>query len=103
MSRLQTLEREIIAAFRKFDPEKIILFGSIVRGDWDEAGDVDVIVVYPTEKRFLSRLRELYMSWNIPKAVDILAYSPLEFEELMKTSFFLQDAVKKGRVIYERA
>ena len=42
------------------------------------------------------------MSWNIPKAVDILAYTPYEFEEMVKESFFIQDAVREGEVIYER-
>ena len=96
------LKKRIIATFLPFNPEKIILFGSIVQGGWDFESDVDVIVVYATGKSFMERLEELYMSWDIPKAVDILAYTPYEFEKMVKESFFLQDAVKEGETIYER-
>lgn len=61
-----------------------------------------MIVIYNTGKSFMERLEELYMSWDIPKAVDILAYTPYEFEKMIKENFFLIDAVKEGEVIYER-
>ena len=96
------LKKQIISTFLSFNPEKIILFGSIARKDWDNKSDVDVIVVYNTEKSFLDRLKELYISWKIPKAVDILAYTPYEFEKMVRESYFLQDALKEGEVIYEK-
>ena len=48
------------------------------------------------------RLEELYISWEIPKAVDILAYTPNEFEEMVRESFFIQDVLRDGEIIYER-
>jgi predicted nucleotidyltransferase len=86
-----------------FDPEKIILFGSLTGKDWDEWSDVDVIVVYSSDKPLMGRLRELYMRWDIPKAVDLLAYTPSEFDEMSSTSFFVQKAVSEGEVIYEKS
>lgn len=88
--------------FARFNPERIILFGSHSQGSADEESDVDLIVVYETEKKFLDRLRELYMAWDLPNAVDILAYTPQEFEELNETRAFIQDAVSTGKVLYER-
>lgn len=92
----------ILKAFARFRPHRIILFGSHAQGSADEESDIDLIVVYDTEKRFLDRLRELYMAWNLPKAVDILAYTPEEFVELEQTRAFVQDAVATGKVLYER-
>ena len=97
------IKRQIIASFIKFEPEKIILFGSSTREDWDEESDVDVIVVYETDKRFLDRLAELYVSWDIPKAIDILAYTPSEYNVMFQDNYFLKDAVNSGEVIYERS
>ena len=102
MLNLSELKKQIIWTFKAFDPEKIILFGSLARGEWDEWSDVDVIVVYDSDKPFLDRLKELYMSWNIPKAVDIIAYTPSEFNEMIKTSFFVQKVVSEGEFLYER-
>ena len=41
-------------------------------------------MVYQTKKKFMDRLEELYMSWAIPEAVDILAYTPDEFDHMQK-------------------
>lgn len=99
---IKDLKKRIIDTFIPFNPEKIILFGSMAREDWDELSDIDLIVVYHTDKPFMDRLKELYLSWDISRAVDILAYTPAEFDRMMNESFFVQDAVKEGEVIYER-
>ena len=99
----EELKQRIIAAFKPLKPHKIILFGSVGRGDWDEESDVDIIVVYETKKRFLDRLKELYQRWPIPRAVDILAYTPAEYTEMLSSNFFVQDAARDGMVIYENS
>ncbi|NVM22973.1 MAG: nucleotidyltransferase domain-containing protein [Desulfobacterales bacterium] len=99
---IKSLKTRIISIFKAFNPDKIILFGSIAGENWDEASDIDLIIVYETDKRFMERLKELYLSWDIPKAVDILAYTPAEFEKMIDESFFMQDAMREGQVIYER-
>lgn len=99
---IEWLKQEIVSTFMPFNPEKIILFGSLARGAWDEASDIDLIIVYQTSKSFMDRLKELYLSWNIPKAVDILAYTPNEFSRMLDESFFVEDAVREGEVLYER-
>jgi len=48
-------------------------------------------------------MKELFLSWNIPKAVDILAYTPGEFERMMNESVFVAEAMKEGEVLYERS
>lgn len=103
MIDISSLKEQIVATFMPFGPEKIILFGSMAREDQDQSSDVDVIVVYHTDKRFMARLKELYLSWNIPKAVDILAYTPSEFNRMVKESSFVHEAVRTGEVIYERS
>ncbi len=96
------LKKGILAAFRPFDPEKIILFGSHARAEADEGSDIDLMVIYKTEKAFLERLKELYLAWDIPKAVDILAYTPEEFFRMTEESPFVQDAIAEGEVLYEK-
>ncbi|WP_459941644.1 nucleotidyltransferase domain-containing protein [Deferrisoma palaeochoriense] len=91
-----------VRSFRRFDPEKILLFGSRARGDDDPESDVDLVVVYRTEKRFLDRLAELYVAWDLPVAVDILAYTPEEFAQLLEERAFVQDIVAEAEVIYAR-
>ena len=102
LMNIESLKKRIVSTFKPFDPQRIIIFGSFAREDWDEMSDIDVIVVYRTNKSFLDRLKELYLSWDIPKAVDILAYTPEEFEHMFQENFFIQEALKTGEVLYER-
>jgi predicted nucleotidyltransferase len=96
------LKKAIVDTYLPFDPERIILFGSLASGQADRESDVDLIVVYRTEKRFLDRLKDLYEAWCLPKGVDILAYTPEEFAEMLESNSFVQDALDSGEVLYEK-
>jgi predicted nucleotidyltransferase len=98
----EEIKHRLISSFEHFSPNKIILFGSLARAEEDEFSDIDVIVVYKTTKPFLGRLRELYLSWDIPRAIDILAYTPEEFEEMSRENSFIKEVLSTGEVIYER-
>jgi predicted nucleotidyltransferase len=100
---LPDIKNKIPNLFRPFNPKKIILFGSCSwKGEaWDEFSDIDLIIIYETPKSFLDRLKELYLAWDIPRPVDILAYTPDEFKTMVQENAFVQDAVNKGEVLYE--
>ena len=97
------LNREVARIFAPVKPKRVILFGSQATGQTDEYSDVDLIVVYETDKRFLDRLAELYALWDLPVAVDMLAYTPEEFERMRIGSAFVADAVEHGKVLFEAA
>jgi len=98
------LRHRIIECFRDLHPERIILFGSAARGEADEWSDVDLILVVPTEKRFLDRLEEAYLRWNLPVAVDILVYTPSEFQAMLAEENPLAcEAVTHGVLLYEKS
>ena len=97
------LKKAIVSSYKKINPLKIILFGSWCRDEEDKYSDVDIIVIYETKKRFLDRLKELYLMWDIPVAFDILAYTPAEFERMLKEENpFIKKISREGEVIYER-
>ncbi|MFQ6062723.1 MAG: nucleotidyltransferase domain-containing protein [Methanosarcinales archaeon] len=68
---------------KKFRPESIILFGSRAKGDYLKHSDYDIIVVSSRFKgiHFLDRLTMLFELWDYDFNLDILAYTPKEFEE----------------------
>jgi len=99
----EELKKAIVSSYKKLNPVKIILFGSWCRDEEDKYSDVDIIVIYETKKRFLDRLEELYLMWDIPVAFDILAYTSLEFEKMLKEENpFIKRINREGEVIYER-
>ncbi|HBY56757.1 MAG TPA: nucleotidyltransferase domain-containing protein [Candidatus Atribacteria bacterium] len=99
----EELKKSIISLYKKLNPVKIILFGSWCKEEEDKYSDVDIIVIYETKKRFLDRLKELYLIWDIPIAFDILAYTPEEFDKMLKEKNpFIERINREGEVIYER-
>lgn len=79
----------------------MILVGSSTGGDRDDTTDADLTVVYNTDKPFMDSLKELYLSCDIRKAVDILAYTPGQFAKIVNEGLFVQNVMKEGKVIYE--
>ena len=99
----EELKKAIVSSYKKLNPVKIILFGSWRKDEEDKYSDVDIIVIYETKKRFLDRLEELYLMWDIPSAFDILAYTPEEFDKMLKEKNpFIETINKEGEIIYER-
>ena len=78
--------------------KKIILFGSVARGDIRRGSDLDLIIVQETDKKFLARLEPFYRDARI--AMDILVYTPDEFAAMVE-GIFLKNALRDGVVIYE--
>jgi len=86
------------------DPEKIILFGSYAKGDYNDDSDLDFIVVkqsnLPRHKRGLE-IRRLFYGLLVP--FDLKIYTPEEYNNELKNKYsFLNSAIKNSKVLYER-
>lgn len=98
---LKELDR-VVGILKTRNIEKVILFGSLVRGDVASTSDIDLIIVADTDKRFLDRLDEVYSAVLPQKAMDILVYTPQEIDCMKETNPFLRKALGEGKVLYER-
>jgi len=95
---LDRICRELIA----LNARKIILFGSLARGEASMSSDLDLIVILKSEKNFLDRTRWIYRTLKPETAADILVYTPGEFERIKNTSALVRRAQKEGKVLYEK-
>jgi len=90
---------------RRFDPLRIILFGSRARQEDRQDSDVDLLVVLPAvedRRRAAVEIRRLLA--DIPLAKDIIVTTPGEIERRGDiVGSILWPAVREGRVLYERA
>lgn len=81
----------------KFNPQKIILFGSYGYGTANKGSDIDLLIIMDTdipvrEQAFLIR-RELKASTPI----DIIVRTPKQVEERIKLGdFFIKEIMQKG-------
>ena len=91
-------------ALREESPEKIILFGSVARGDNDADSDVDILIIKQTSEplpRRTRRLRQLLSSFPFSK--DILVLTPEEFERWKDIpQSFNATVQREGRILYEK-
>ncbi|MEJ5376118.1 MAG: nucleotidyltransferase domain-containing protein [bacterium] len=81
--------------------ERVSLFGSYARGRADLFTDLDILVVMDTDRAFLDRLRYLYGLLAVAVDVDILCYTPREFQTL-KERPFLKRILQEEKVLYEK-
>ena len=88
----------------RYNPEKIILFGSYAWDLPDEDSDIDLLVIKDTEEkphdrmvnaaRIISPLRKGY-------GVDIVVITPEELKSRLEIGDqFLQEIISRGEVLY---
>jgi predicted nucleotidyltransferase len=89
---------------KKFDPEKIILFGSYAYGSPTSESDVDLLVIVETNDSTLKLSAEIALSLDHSFPLDIIVKTPEQFEKrLQNGDFFLEDISLNGKIMYERA
>lgn len=106
-AKLQIILKQLTDKIVKdYQPEKIILFGSAVSGEIGVDSDLDIAIVKNTNKRFYDRIGEVLKTIrniNNKPPIDFIVYTPSEFEDMKRKSYFVKDEIlNKGRVIYEQ-
>ena len=87
-----------------FDPERIVLFGSLARGDVHRWSDVDLLVVMPdgTDRRDVTVPMRV-AAGGMGTAKDIVVTTPGEIARRGHvTGTVLRAALREGVVVYER-
>lgn len=98
---LQEITRKIVD---KFEPERVILFGSRASDSFHTDSDVDLLVIMETSGSPVQRAVEVKRVCR-PRLVpmDVLVKTPDEVtNRLQEGSFFLRQILEQGRVLYER-
>lgn len=84
--------------------DKVILFGSLARGDARPDSDIDLLVIAPSSLPRHRRSAPLYGALSdILVPMDILVYSPEEVQEWSGVrQAFVTTAIREGIVLYEK-
>ncbi len=86
----------------KFEPEKIILFGSWARGEATRRSDIDLFMLWQCDIRPIDRIGEvLNLLIDSPRSVDAIVYTPEELSRCKHRPFIAQ-LLREGKVLYER-
>lgn len=89
---------------QRFDPERIVLFGSLARGDAGPDSDIDLLVVFPDAVDGRSTAVALRLAiGDIPAPVDFVV---TDLDEIERRGGIagpaLGSALREGRVVYSR-
>ncbi|GAB7015242.1 nucleotidyltransferase domain-containing protein [Methanogenium cariaci] len=66
----------------RMDIDRIILYGSVARGDFNEGSDVDLLIVADFKERFHKRPLDIFDITDLP--IEPVCYTRQEFEELVR-------------------
>jgi predicted nucleotidyltransferase len=87
----------------KFQPEKVILFGSHAYGRPDADSDVDILVVMPAANPINQAIR-IGLSLPAPFYLDLIVRTPENLARRLRwNDWFLREIVERGIVLYEAA
>lgn len=99
-ARLEAALPKIVEQLAAIGAKKIVLFGSLARGEVARSSDIDLIVVLDAPGRFMDRLTAVYRALDVDVGVDALVYTSKELAELTATRPFIQRALREGRLLY---
>jgi uncharacterized protein len=97
------LKEAVDRIVRKFNPVRIILFGSWARGEATKDSDVDFLVVLPKVEHKRKAAIEVLRALNgLPISKDVVVTTPDEIKTRGQVvGDILRPALQEGKVIYE--
>ena len=85
----------------RFQPDKIILFGSYAYGKPHEESDVDLLVIMRTKNAIDQSIR-IKTAFKRMFSLDLIVRTPWQIERGLKDdNWFLREIIEKGKVLYE--
>lgn len=102
MHSLEKSLDSLLDKLKAYQPHKVILFGSVARGDADAESDLDVIVIKETDESFVERLEAMAKLCPPGVHADILVYTPEEIRTMVEEENpFITQALREGKLVYE--
>lgn len=99
MTAIRRYARRVAA---RFQPDKIILFGSYAYGRPHTDSDVDILVVMPARNQIEQAVR-IRLAVEAPFPMDLIVRTPHHVQwRLREGDSFLTEVVSKGKVLYEK-
>jgi uncharacterized protein len=99
---MRVIRRYARAIAERFQPDKIILFGSYAYGTPHEDSDVDLLVIMPAWNEH-SQAYKIRLALTAPFPMDLLVRNPKEVKwRLEEGESFLTEITSKGKILYEK-
>ena len=98
------LQRILSILKEQVKPEKVILFGSLATGNVSSSSDFDLLIIQRSKDSIFERVRNIEGLLRRRCAADLIVLTPEEVKSMLQSgNRYLEDILKRGRVLYERA
>ncbi len=103
-ARRAAARQEVNAIVDGYQPDRVILFGSLARGDSWDGSDVDLLIVKSAATgRLLDRMDEVLRHTSGRIHVEPLVYTEAELAQMVaQGNPLILQALKEGEVLYDR-
>jgi predicted nucleotidyltransferase len=85
---------------------KVVLFGSLVKGDYTPYSDADILIIINDKAEIPVKIRDRipdYFIEDAPVPVDVFPYKEKEIRRMISEgNFFIKAAVDNGKVLFYR-
>lgn len=96
MSAIRRYARQVV---EKFQPDKVILFGSYAKGEPRKDSDVDLLVVMPAWNE-MSKAARISDELEAPFMLDLIVRTPERLDRrLREGDWFLREVIETGKVL----
>lgn len=100
-ARLEAETQSMVEQLKAMGAVKVLLFGSLARGQLSLFSDIDLLVLFDQERPARELTRWVYQNIQAREGVDILAYSQETFQRVRERPFF-RHIMREAKVLYER-
>ncbi|MEX2215604.1 MAG: nucleotidyltransferase domain-containing protein [Phycisphaeraceae bacterium] len=103
MVMLSDIKRLAADIARRFDPDKIVLFGSHASGAQGETSDVDLLIVMDFQGPAVDQSSAIWSALRPAFPVDLIVRTPAEVaRRYAQFDPLIREAIDKGQVLHER-
>ncbi len=100
---IEKVKKKTESIVKNFNPEKIILFGSVANGFQNQDSDADILIIIKTNKPTFEMGVEIatYLKHDFP--IDIIVKTPEEISKRLELGdYFIHNIINEGITLYER-
>lgn len=96
------IQNIISQLIRLYKPEKVILFGSLAKGQLRQTTDIDLFIIKSDVPELgVDRIRQLDALIKYRLATNFIVYKPEEVEQRLKLGDpFIKSILEEGKVLY---
>jgi uncharacterized protein len=103
MYTMEDIQKVVDQIIEKFQPDRVILFGSYAYGEPTEDSDVDLMVIMPFEDKGYQQSLKIRRAIEHPFPMDLLARTPDTVEWRYKgRDPIIREVIDRGKVLYDR-